>query len=567
MFQHIIPILLLVDGLACTVFAIFAHEISLDPTPDWGSFRFTLVALGGFLIAISIWRFFSSRRVDRSSSLIESESVRTWFTLIHLWGIIILIYAWFVTFGNFTTWDHTTRYYAQLADAFGRGHTYVDLKPGRALLEAVDPYHPTDRPAFNDEIWDMSLYREKLYLYWGPVPALLITPIQLIFGKRITDNYPTFFFFAGLLIVNSLILLRLRRSYFPHLPAWTLFLSIALIGLIIPIPWSLATPDVYEAAIGAGQFFLLAGLYAIFSCIQPDGSIHQRGLFFAGIFWACSVGSRAINAFSVIFLAAFVSLWITRMIGRPFRKVDFIRSVSALCLPLLAGALLIGWYNWVRFDSPFEFGLRYQITIFNLNKDMDLVFRPEYMLYNLYIYLFQPFQIIQQFPFIQPIIISDMFRERGVVTPYLYAAGRVTGLLFSAPFLVFSLTHLFRGDARARVRQLINNPQPYNLVVLLLAGSFLINFIYILLCFFGQMRYLVDAISQITLLAVLGYWQMFPTQSDHTPRKWRIILANSLILVSITASLLLSMTGEANRMQKLNPELFERVNNALSISE
>ncbi len=567
--DFIIPALLLIDGFACIALALFAQQIGLDPTATWGRLRLVLLFLGIILVCIfPAWNFLISRK-DRVSGFFKSETTKTAFWLAHLWGIIFLIYVWFVTFGNLTTWDHTTHYYTQLADAFGKGHLYLDLKPGKALVEASNPYHPTDRPAFSDEVWDMSLYKGKLFLYWGPVPALLIWPIQLIFMKKITDNYLVFFFFAGLLIVNSLILLRLRKDFFPRISAWTISISIVLIGLILPISWSLNTPNVYEAAIGAGQFFLLGGFYFILSSIQEGGTLNKRNLFFAGLFWVCAVGSRAINVFSVILLVALTSLWIAKKLAGPFRWTKYIQAISALYIPLILGAITIGWYNWMRFDSPFEFGLRYQITIFDLNSDIGLVFRPEYFLLNVFVYLFQPFQFINQFPFIQPVIVSAMLNDRGIVTPYLYAVGRVTGLLFSTPFLAFSLIHFFSRNMRARIWQVFNHPEPYDFVICLLAGSFLMNFLYILFCFFGQIRYLVDVVSQITLLAITGYWQMASHKKDGilTPRKLIVLLANVLIVGTICISLLLALTGESNRMQTLNPVLFDSVNNFLSISK
>jgi hypothetical protein len=37
-------------------------------------------------------------------------------------------------------------------------------------------------------------------------------------------------------------------------------------------------------------------------------------------------------------------------------------ALLAFGAPLVFGAIALGWYNWARFDSPFEFGMRYQLT-------------------------------------------------------------------------------------------------------------------------------------------------------------------------------------------------------------
>ena len=41
--DFIIPCLFIIDGIACMLLAIFAHEIGLDPTTIWGRGRFILL--------------------------------------------------------------------------------------------------------------------------------------------------------------------------------------------------------------------------------------------------------------------------------------------------------------------------------------------------------------------------------------------------------------------------------------------------------------------------------------------------------------------------------------------
>jgi hypothetical protein len=454
-----------------------------------------------------------------------------------------------------------------LADAFSQGQLHLDREPDQALLEAPDPFDHTSRPGFDDEMWDLSLYQGKLYLYWGPVPALLITPLQLMFARKITDNYIVFAFFGGLLIVNSLIILKLWKNYLPKIPTWSVFVSILLIGLILPISWSLSIPHVYEAAIGAGQFFLLGGIYLIICAIEPETFLNRKSLFLAGAFWACSVGSRAINVFSVIFLVLLTTLWVAIHLPNPAGWRQYFKNLSPLYVPLLMGALVIGWYNWARFDSPFEFGLRYQITIFNINRDMGLTFQPEYFLPNLYLYVFHPFESISRFPFIQPAAPLPVFEKFGIVLAHLYAAGRVTGILFSMPFLFLAGVHLFRKSHEQHRTRFLLSVQPYHFSLWLLAGSFLINFLGILFYYFGQARFLVDAISQITLLAITGYWHILlhADESMSIRSKALVWACNGLIIFTLCTSLLLSLTSESGRMQALNPALFENINSLFSI--
>ncbi len=552
--DRIIPILFLTDGLLCAFFAIFAYLLGFDPNPDWGRSRVVLSFIGALLIALS--GFFFTRKLDFT----KSEKTKAVFLFGHIWALIFVIYAFFITFGNFTTWKASTRYYTQLADAFGKGQLYVDVEPGAALLAAEDPYSSEGRPAFNEEVWDLSLYKGKLYLYWGPVPALLLIPIQLALHTNLADIYLVYFFLCGLLIINSLILLKLRQLFFPDIPAWNAGISILLIGLILPILWSLNIPDVYEAAIGGGQFFLIGGIYFIILAFEKN--IKKRFLFLAGFFWACSVGSRAINVLPILFLTALTLFGIWKKQTTPINWNHAIRLAAALLTPLALGAILIGWYNWARFDSPLEFGLRYQITIYNLNRDMPLTFQPDYFPLNIRAYILQPFEFISRFPFIQPVGFSNLLKSLNITAPKLYASGRVTGILFYAPILLLAFLPFFSNKKTENLTQ--NSFGFQKFIIYLLSGSFLISFTSILFYFYGQMRFMVDLISQLTLLAIIGYWMVIRNTKSS---KLYLQLANMLITASIIISILLAFTSESGRMEKLNPALMEKINSFFTLQE
>lgn len=418
----------------------------------------------------------------------------------------------------------------------------------------------------------MSLYKSKLYLYWGPLPALLIAPIKLFSDQKIADNYLVFFFFSGLLIFNSLILLKLWQKFFADLPAWHFLVAIPLIGLILPILWSINGSRVYEAAIGAGQFFLIGGIFFAFSAFDQDTKIDRVKLFLAGLFWACSVASRAINALSVTFFTGLVIFWIVKNVPRQivWRKFIPVPEIVALIVPLVIGAVAIGWYNWARFDSPLEFGFRYAITILDLNKQSGLIFQPGYFFLNLYNYLCQPPELLSKFPFIQPgAITSDLMNKLNMVTPQIYFSGRMTGLLFCAPFLVLSLVHFHSNFRLPQENDLSKDTLSYGFVIYLLAGSFILGFLSLTFFFFGQMRYVVDIISQITLLAIIGYWRIVYDRQRLHPIYARIIpgFANLLILITICTSLLLAFSSDYDRLKTLNPVLFERIVNSLYIQK
>ena len=235
-------------------------------------------------------------------------------------------------------------------------------------------------------------------------------------------------------------------------------------------------------------------------------------------------------------------------------------EITSLFTPLILGALALAWYNWARFASPLEFGFRYQITILDLNRLSSVLFQPDYFFLNLYSYTFQPFELLSKFPFIHPVTMADYFKKMNIITPQIYFAGRMTGLLFCVPFLVFSLVHFGSNQ---------KNVPAVSLPIYLLAGSFMLGFLSLMFFFFGQMRYLVDIISQITLLAVLGYWKMISTWQQLDPARSKIFLglANLLIVGTICVGLLLAVSSDYDRLQTFNPVLFQKISNSLNIRQ
>src|SRR4051794_38675647 len=80
-------------------------------------------------------------------------------------------------------------YYNYLADALLHGQLYLRNMPIRRL--------------------DLSLYQGRYYLYWGPLPAVLMIPLIGLFGVHFSDIFFTLLIGAGNV---ALIALLLRRA-------------------------------------------------------------------------------------------------------------------------------------------------------------------------------------------------------------------------------------------------------------------------------------------------------------------------------------------------------------------
>ena len=65
------------------------------------------------------------------------------------------------------------------------------IEPRRRCSPRPNPFDPAWRPLW---YWDASLYGGHYYLYWGPVPALLLAGWKTLFRvhARVGDQFVVF---------------------------------------------------------------------------------------------------------------------------------------------------------------------------------------------------------------------------------------------------------------------------------------------------------------------------------------------------------------------------------------
>ena len=173
--------------------------------------------------------------------------------------LVIIAYIWLISFGSWAHWPAITNYdgyYDELANAFQHGSLSLEIKPDSALLALHDPYDPAVRHSNNVPYpIDFSLYNGKYYLYFGPVPALILLVIRLLGISAIGDHYLVFGFVLGMFIFQSLLIIKIWKRFFKNIPIWIMSLCILFCGLVSPMPWILTEARVYESASASGQFF------------------------------------------------------------------------------------------------------------------------------------------------------------------------------------------------------------------------------------------------------------------------------------------------------------------------
>ena len=550
---------LAVFGLALCSITIFANRLRLAHNTDWGSGRIVLLIVGISILGMS---FFASAFKEQKVYIFTTSSLL----------LVLGVYIFLISNGRWIDLPGSSQHYDELATAFRSGHLYLDVQPPAALAALPDPYDPQARKnnpvlaAFiEDHAWDLSYYHDRFYMYWGPAPALLLAIVKVFYAGTVGDQVLAFIFGWGALIFQTLLLVRVWLRCFPHLPAWTVSLGVTTVGLIVATVWMFNMPRIYQAAIFSCQLFLLAGIYFVFSALDL-AAVRTGTLWAAGILWALAIASRATLLGSVLFLIFLVIFLLVRKFHQASDRAALLSGLAAIVIPVVITLAALGWYNVARFGSVLEFGLRYQLTLSNFNQIYSQVFSLKYILPNLYNYFILPFLTQAHFPFIKA--------QHGVVPQILagpglayYQTEEITGILFSAPFLLFIfwpvislIRFLFRtGTGMQPAEGGLDDPDSfYRWTSAFLLSASIISFSTLLVTFYVTMRYMADFTFTLTPLAVMGFWQGLSRQKPGVMKNFFSVSGLLLSWLSIGISLLL-VIGYSRVLQNLFFSLFRHI--------
>jgi len=281
-----------------------------------------------------------------------------------------------------------------------RGIAYGRLSLARGvpagLAHLPDPFDPVANAPYRlvpNGLHDLSYYGGKLYLYFGPTPALvLFGPWALLTRHYLYHREAALIFcFAGFLLGFGL-LRAIQRRYFPGGRLATLALGGLLLGLGTGWPILLARAEVYEVAISCGYCFTVATWVAVW-CAWHRPAERGRWLVAASMAYGLALGARPslLGGALILLLPVF---WT----GERPRLAPLARNLVCALGPvaLIGCALLL--YNQLRFGQPLEFGQHYQLA--SDRQDAAKHFSPAYLGFNLRVYLWQPVRWHGHFPFV-----------------------------------------------------------------------------------------------------------------------------------------------------------------------
>ena len=360
----------------------------------------------------------------------------------------------------------------ELVDAFENGSVHLLIDPSDSLKNLKNPYDYSERKIEGaNYLWDHVYYNGQYYSYYGIAPVIfLFLPYHLITGYYFSSIWAVLIFgIIGIIFLSKLYMLVVKK-WFPNLPVNFVLMGLIIIQLSSGVWFSIARPVFYEVAISSGFASLLMGAYFLLSSnIIGDGEISNKRLMLGTLFMALSVMCRPTLAVYCMIALVFIWFGFKKLKKSDYSKSKMIGYFVCALLPFVFFGGIQMLYNYARFDSPLEFGIKYSLTI---NDFTQSEYHTHFVLVLAFAYLFATPYFVPDFPFV-----SSTFQTFNL-NGYMYIDDRYInaisiGLFYRAaiPLVAF----FFAGKAL----KLLEGPQKKRAVISIGLVSLLAPFIII----------------------------------------------------------------------------------------
>jgi hypothetical protein len=511
----------------------------------------------------------SSRVVDAIVSRLRAAAAwrphRRTVVLGALLLFVEVVYVVIISSGHIDQWPMYNNYYDLLAEGFRAGHLNLAASPSPELLAKENPLDPVNRPLW---MWDASLYHGKIYLYWGPLPAMLQAACKSLFRVQgiVGDQYLVFGFFSWSALCGALLIDRMAERLFGPVPIYLIAFAFLAFAFSNPAPYLVATPGVYQAAIVGGQACLLTGMVPAFDAVWEAhrGVTPRSKLVLAGTAWALALASRLSVAPAVALLILATALASgTSARGRWLRIV---RDHLWLGTPVAVGSFALLLYNKLRFDSWFEFGVAHQMSTMKFSASLF------YLPANLFSYFLRTPDLSCHFPYVIQWWDHGIHPLPNWLPPAdgYFVQEPCVGALVVVPAIWLGAVAVFK-VARGWLYESTDSATSANrgtyawcCIAFFILGTATAAYMWCLLS--ATMRYLADFTFGLVLLGVLGgltLWSRWRT------RRWTRVAATTLVagtsVATIVLGLLLGYQGYNNQFVIHNPSLDTKLVRTLSI--
>ncbi|MBR0535639.1 MAG: hypothetical protein IIX14_04600 [Clostridia bacterium] len=351
--------------------------------------------------------------------------------------------------------------YDELAQAIMQGKVYIDNDDiPQSLLDMENPYDNYARGYTANQTgdkyrWDVAFFNGHYYVYFGIVPLLLMyLPCRAILNAPFPSALGIILF-AFIFAVGVFMLLgEIAEKKFKYLSVGTYILTSLAFIFCCGTMFLVKRPDFYSVPIICAMAFIVWG---IFFWLKGRDSTKQQTLFLllGSLCCALAVGCRPQSV-----LMCTVALPI---FGEYFFKDKFIlspkgiKNLITLAIPFVIVASGIMYYNYIRFNSPFDFGSGYNLTTNDVTRRGFDAGRTGL---GIFTYLFQTPKFTAVFPYLQKTSVETNYIGKTITencfgglitcTPvlwFIFAIGKTAKRLKQTKLLGITTTCLLIGLA------------------------------------------------------------------------------------------------------------------------
>lgn len=261
--------------------------------------------------------------------------------------------------------------YDRLTEGFVAGQTHLKLVPDPRLKTLANPWAGAQGIP---RAHDATYFNDRYYVYFGVAPTVvLLVPWRVLTGTFLPDGGATGIFCAAGFLLALGFYRRCERRFFPGLGAGWIFVFGLMLGLGSFVQFELRSKDFYQVPIACAWVCGLGMAHALLTAATARGLRRQAvGLALASLCGGLAVAARPNHIFALS-AVAIVGGWLAWRRGRS-GGVGWLLVASAGLAALVGVG--IAAYNFARFGSALEFGLRYQfaavdmreITLFGLER-------------------------------------------------------------------------------------------------------------------------------------------------------------------------------------------------------
>lgn len=436
-------------------------------------------------------------------------------------------------------------YCTSFIDSLSEGKFYLNEKPSQELISLKNPYDFSQRKDI-ESLWDVVLYNNKYYIYFGILPALLILlPIKILFNCYINGVVVLLLFNILSIIISCDLIFLIIKKWFKTIPNNLTCLFCIFFLFSSKMLWITARPEFYEMIISVAYFFIISGIFFIIksNLITKDENLNYKYLSLGCVFLALSVACRPTALFvSLLILPSLIVLLYNAIKNYKTNKKELFKFIYCCALPYIIVGVFLMIYNYIRFNNPFDFGASHQLTVTDMHY---MKFSISRITIGIYSFLFSVPIIIPEFPFIYSNDILPYYQG-------MYYNGAIGNGVFTMgilPFVLFLLPYLYK------------HIKTYNKKML----NFILSCIVIgllLLCFTASFagnagRYAMDFAWLFNIATILILCFIYEKIIDNDVAKsiyLRIILF--CVLISSTMSYFMAFTGENGLMAVFNIKRF-----------